>query len=102
MDANLKSQPKQFWKYVASFRKINSTSIQLEVDGKHLIELCEVTHEFSKQFQLVYNNPYPVVFPTLSSFSKFLSLASVPVSDVFKVIKRLRPSKAILYLFVSI
>jgi hypothetical protein len=34
LNENLKSQPKQFWKYVASFRKINSNSIQLEVD-KH-------------------------------------------------------------------
>jgi hypothetical protein len=36
IDENLKSQPKQFWKYVASFRKRNSTYIQLEVDGKDI------------------------------------------------------------------
>jgi hypothetical protein len=42
VDENLKSQPKQFWKYVASFRKRNSNSIELEVDGKHLIKHDEV------------------------------------------------------------
>jgi hypothetical protein len=41
-DENLKYQHKQFCKYVASFRKINSVSIQLEVEGKHFnrILLC--------------------------------------------------------------
>jgi hypothetical protein len=80
---------------VASFRKINSTSLQLEVDSKHLIETCDVGDEFSKHFQSVYNNPCPVVFPTLSSSSEFLSLAPVSDSDIFKVIKRLRPSKSV-------
>jgi hypothetical protein len=70
---NLKSQAKQFWKYsyVASFKKINFTSIQLEVDGKHLIETYDVAAEFSKRFQSVYEytNPRPVVFSILSSSS---------------------------------
>jgi hypothetical protein len=38
IDGNLKSQSKQFWKYVGSYRKRNSNSIQLEVDGIHLTE----------------------------------------------------------------
>jgi hypothetical protein len=84
IDENVKSQSKQFWKYVASFRKINSTSIQLEVDGKYLIEPCEVADEFSKHFQSVYNNPCPDVFPTFSSSSVFLSLGPVSDLDVFK------------------
>jgi hypothetical protein len=68
-DKNLKSQPKQFWKYVATFREINSNSIQLKVDGKHLIQPNDVADEFSKHLESVYNNPCPVVFPTiLSSF----------------------------------
>jgi hypothetical protein len=49
-DENLKPQPKQFWKYVASSRKTNSTSMQLEVDGKHLIEPSDVADNFSKHF----------------------------------------------------
>jgi hypothetical protein len=43
---NVKPQPKQYWKYVASFRKTYSISVQLEVGGKHSIELCEVADEF--------------------------------------------------------
>lgn len=62
-DENLKLQPKQFWKYMTSFRKINSTSIQLEVDGTHLVEPCEVADVFTKHFQSVYNTPCPRVFP---------------------------------------
>ncbi|PNF20051.1 hypothetical protein B7P43_G05268 [Cryptotermes secundus] len=95
VDENLKSQPKQFWKYVASFRKRNSNSIQLEVDGKHLIEPNDVADEFSKHFQTVYHNPGPIVFPILLSSSEFLPLASVSDSDVIKAIKRLRPSKSV-------
>jgi hypothetical protein len=80
---------------VASFRKRNSTSIQLEVNIKHLIEPYGVADEFSKHFQPVYNNPCPGVFPTLSSFYNILSLAPVSDSDGFKDIKRLRPCKSI-------
>jgi hypothetical protein len=67
VDENLKSQPKQFWKYVANFRERNSNSIQLEVDGKHLIQ----------------------------SNDEFLSSASVSDSDVIKAIERLRQSKCV-------
>jgi hypothetical protein len=88
MDENLNSQPKQFWKYVASFRKRNSNTIQLEVDDNH-------ADEFSKNFQSLYNNHYPIIFPTLLSSSEFLPLASVSDSDVIKAIKRPRPSKSV-------
>jgi hypothetical protein len=84
-------QPKQLWKYVASFRKRNSNSIQLEVDGKHLIKPNDVADEFSKHFQSVYDNPCPFVFPALLSSSEYLTSTSVSDSDVIKAIKRLRP-----------
>jgi hypothetical protein len=71
IDGNLKSQPKQFWKYVASFRKKNSASLQVQVDNKHLIEPCDVDDEFSKHFQSVYNNLCPVVFPTFRHLLNF-------------------------------
>jgi hypothetical protein len=92
VDENSKSHRKQFWKYVTSFRKRDSTSIQLEVDSKNFLEHCEVAAEFSNHFQLVYNNPCPVVFPILSSSSESLSLAPVSDSDIFKAIKRQRPA----------
>jgi hypothetical protein len=43
IDENLK----QFWKYVASFRKRKATSVQLDVDGNHLIEPSYVADTFS-------------------------------------------------------
>ncbi|PNF33582.1 hypothetical protein B7P43_G14684 [Cryptotermes secundus] len=95
VEENLKSQPKQFWKYVASFKKRNPNSIQLEVDGKHLIKPNDIDDEFSKHFQAVYHNPGPIVFPNLLSSSEFLPLASLSESDVMKAIKRLRPSKSV-------
>jgi hypothetical protein len=63
MDEHLKSQPKEFWKYVDFFRKINSNSIQREVDGKHLINPYDIADKFSNYFQSIYKNPFPIVFP---------------------------------------
>jgi hypothetical protein len=93
-DDSLKSQRKQFWKYVVTFRTRNSISLQLEVGGKYLIEPIEVVDEFSKHSQSVYKSPCPVVFPTHSSSSEFYSLAPVSDSNAFKANKRLRPSKS--------
>jgi hypothetical protein len=95
IDENVKSQRKQFWKYMACFKKRNSTSIQLEVDGKRLVEPCDVADVFSKHFQSLYNDLCPVVFPTLSSSSEFLSLAPVSDSGIFKAIEHMRPSKSV-------
>jgi hypothetical protein len=48
---NLRSQPRQIWKYLVSFMKKSSTSIQLEVDGTHLVEPWEVADAFVEHFQ---------------------------------------------------
>jgi hypothetical protein len=95
VNEHLKSQPKQFWKYVASLRKRNSNSIQLDFDGKHLIKPNDVTDEFSKHFDLVCNNPCPIVLQIISSSSEFLPLAPVSDSDVIKAIQLVRPSKSV-------
>lgn len=50
IDKNLKPQLKQFWKCVASFRIINSASIQLENAGKHLVRFCGVADELTQYF----------------------------------------------------
>jgi hypothetical protein len=47
IDESLNSEPEHFWKCVASFKKRNATSIQLEVDGKHSVEPCDVADELS-------------------------------------------------------
>jgi hypothetical protein len=95
VDENLKSQPKHFWQYVASFRKRNSFSIQLEVDGNNLNKPNDVADKLSKHFQSVYSSPCPNVLPTLLSSFEFLPLSPVSDSDVIKAIKRLRASKSV-------
>jgi hypothetical protein len=64
-DDDFKSQSKQFWKHVASSRKINSIYIELEVYGTHSVKPCDVPNEFSKHFQSVYiilvQGSYPLV-----------------------------------------
>jgi hypothetical protein len=80
---------------VASFRKRNSTSIQLEVDGTHLAEPYNVADAFAKHFQSVYNTSCTGVFPSLSQSSEFLSLAPISVVDICKALRRLRPSESV-------
>jgi hypothetical protein len=80
---------------VASFRDRKATSIQPELDDKHVIQPCDITDKFSKNFQSVCCNPCPVVFPAILSYSEFLSLAPVYDSDIFKAIKHLRPYKSV-------
>jgi hypothetical protein len=80
---------------VATFRKRNSTSLQLEVDGKHLIEPFDVGDEFPKHSQSVYKSPCPVDFPTLSPSYELLSLSPVFDSNDFKANRRLRPYKSV-------
>jgi hypothetical protein len=77
---------------VASFRKSNSNSIQLEVDGNHRNQPADVADKFCKHFQSVYNHPCPVVFPTNLSSSELLTLAPVSYSHIIKAINRLKPS----------
>jgi hypothetical protein len=91
---NLNSQPKHFWKYIFNFRKHRSGSIQLEVDGAHLIQTNAVADAFAKHFQSVYNSHYSMDFPHLSQSSEFLSLAHFSDADVCKAIKRLKSSKS--------
>jgi hypothetical protein len=92
---NLNSQPKQFWKYVASYRKRYSTSIQLEVVGTHFAEPYKVADAFAKHFQSVFSTPSSGVFPSLSQSSEFLSLAPVSELDICKALRHLRLSKSV-------
>jgi hypothetical protein len=72
---------------VESLRRNGSTSIKLVVDSTPLVEPCDVADAFLNHFQLVYNNPSPVVFLSLSSSSEFLFLSPIPNSDIFKALK---------------
>jgi hypothetical protein len=95
IDDNLKSEPKQFFKYVASYRKRNSASIQPDVDSTHLAEPYKVSDAFSKHFQSVYNTLCSIVFPSLSQSSECLSSALISELDIRKALRGLRPSKSV-------
>jgi hypothetical protein len=95
IDNNLKSQPQHFWKYVSNFRNQRSGSIQLEVNGSHLVQPNAVADAFARHFQSVYNNNCPTDFSPLAQSSEFLSLAPISDADVCKAIKRLKSSKSV-------
>jgi hypothetical protein len=81
---------------VASFRKNISTSIQLMIDGTHLVDHCEIANAFANHFHSTYNSPSPVFFLSLpSSSSGSHSLSPTSDSDIFKSIARLKPSKSV-------
>jgi hypothetical protein len=91
---NLKSQPQYFWKCVSSFRKHISGSIQLEVDGTHLVKPNAVAGAFAKHFNLFII--VIVLWICLhQQTSEFLSLAPISDTEVCKVIKRLKRSKSV-------
>jgi hypothetical protein len=60
---------------MASFKKLNSIYIQLEVNGKQLLETCEVADGFSKQFQSPYDM-LVLVSPRHSLHFEFLFFSS--------------------------
>lgn len=95
IDNNLKTNPVHFWKYVSSFRKSDNNSVDLEVNGHHLSQPREDAEAFANYFKSVFNNPYLRDSSTSFQSSDSLSLAPVSDSDVFKAIKRLRPSKSV-------
>jgi hypothetical protein len=88
VDNNLNSQPHHFWKYISNFRKQRSDSVQLNVDGTHLVQPNAVADAFAKHFKSVYNNHCSMDFPPLSQSSDILSLAPISDADVCKAIKR--------------
>jgi hypothetical protein len=50
IDEKLKSHPKQFWKYVPTFRNKDTDLIQLEFNGTSLATPYEIADAFSKHF----------------------------------------------------
>lgn len=57
-----------------------------------MVKPCKLADKLNKHFQSVYNNPYPNVFLALLLSSEFSSLAPISDLDVFKALKRLKPS----------
>jgi hypothetical protein len=73
IDDNLKSQPNNSGNTSCLIETINPIFIQLELDGTHLAEPCEVADALAKHFQSVIHTPCSGVFPSLPKSSDFPS-----------------------------
>jgi hypothetical protein len=59
---NLKSHPKQFWKYVSQFMKTNTDLIHLQNNGILIIKPRDIVQAFLEHFQSVYSSSSPETF----------------------------------------
>jgi hypothetical protein len=65
IDENLKSHPKQFWKYVSQFRR-RTDLVHLDVGCVVLNKPRDIAEAFSKHFQSVYSSSCPLL-PLISA-----------------------------------
>ena len=97
IDENLKSNPRQFWKYVSQYRARNSDLTHLDVDGVLLQNPSEMVAAFSKHFQSIYDGStsYSGTLNSVNYSTGVLPTARISASDVQNAIKRLRPTKSV-------
>jgi hypothetical protein len=93
VDKNLKSHPKQFWKYVSQFKKKSTDLIRLDVDGV-LNKPRDIAEAFSKYFQSVYSSSCYGTSSLVNQCAEILHLAPISNPDVLNAVKQLRPSKS--------
>jgi hypothetical protein len=78
VDDNLKTKPKDFWKYVSKFKKNEHVVNQLKIGQNVITEpQCNV-EAFADNFSTIFNSPSSVVIPNnAQSFtSDFLKCSS--------------------------
>jgi hypothetical protein len=80
VEDNLKTQPKDFWKYVSRFKN-NEHINQLKIGQKVITEPQCIVEAFADYFSTIFNSPSSVVIPNnAQSFtSDFLNVN--PLSD---------------------
>ena len=83
-----------FWKYASSFRKNDRNPIELENDGNHLTQSCEVKEACAAYFKSVFTNHCMHIFYTDFQSSDSPPITSVYDSDVLNTIWCLHPSKS--------
>jgi hypothetical protein len=81
VDDNLKSQPKQFWKYVSEIWKTNTGLIYLQISDILINKPCNIAEAFSKYFQSVCSNICSGIFSSINQCMESLSLA--PTSNSY-------------------
>jgi hypothetical protein len=89
VDENLKSHPKQFWKYVSQFRKRNTCLIYtyFEINDIPKSKPHDIAEALSKYFQSVYISCCSETFPFTNQSTEVLSSAPVSNSDVHNATK---------------
>lgn len=79
---------------MSSFRKHNSYTVHLDLNGTNVVKLVEVAEGFAEHFQSVDHN-FPVGYHSGISSSDFFQLLLISELDILKATKRLGPSKSI-------
>jgi hypothetical protein len=89
-DDNLKTKPKDFWKYFYKFKKNNHVVTQLKIGVNGITQPKYFVGAFADHFS-------PVVIPknARSTSSEFLNVPSILDSEVKQVIQLLSPSKCV-------
>jgi hypothetical protein len=93
----LKTQPKDFWKYISKFKNNDHVVTQFKVGKNVMREPTCIAEAFAGHFSSIFNSSSSVVIPNNASFilSNFLNVPSISDSDVKKAIRRLSSSKSV-------
>jgi hypothetical protein len=75
MSVSVKSQPKQFWKYVPDVKRIYNTFIQNNVDEQLVTEHKNIADAFANHIKSVFNPSVPSVTLPFSVTTDFLLTA---------------------------
>jgi hypothetical protein len=84
-----------FWKYVCNFERKYNSFFQLPTDNLFVSDTKLITGAFANHFMLPFNTNYSYVNPFDHIVSDFLPTAHIPLAEVSRKIKRLRPLKCI-------
>ena len=76
---------------MSSFRKHNSYTVHLDLNGTNVVKLVEVAEGFAEHFQSVDHNS-PVGYHSGISSIDFFQLLLISELDILKATKRLGPS----------
>ncbi|CAH2097315.1 unnamed protein product [Euphydryas editha] len=98
LETTLSSNPKIFWSYIKykKGRRSSSYPASMSLDNRVASSGPDICNLFALQFSSVFNtNEFPVPDTMeLPSASTYLAMVSVTTDEVFRVLKRLDPTKS--------
>jgi hypothetical protein len=97
IDNNLRTQPKNSWKYISKFKTNDLSVAQIEIGNKIIAEPRLIADAFADHFSSIFNSSSSVHAPNNSDFtsSDFLNIPYISDSDVEIAISRLRLTKCV-------